>query len=400
MTINNNVSNVRVGAANNKAARPRPLTANNAGPAPNRRRPASFKAGAGEDDQAKLDAFIAANKAEYPELEKAKLTLGDHLKADAVLFVLAGAVGAGAHEVVQALQQEERDDRRRGPDDSPSRKLAARDYKPSLGTMMKLAADPDLSVRYALAARMQEQPHHSTRPSWKSWPNDPNPMIRGLVPAPTSCRRRPPSKRLANPNTESSPQVRAAALKQEPATRTRQFLSSLDGEKGGIFATMHRIITGAETRPTTSMKIGSPAHQPGIGLTRQMMEGIAKSEDRRRPRSPGPPPGPGGRPGQADVRAPLLDLLPEDQEDAALPGRPVYDESGYKTWPRRSPAGVLPAEGRVVPAVTRLAPSRWLLIVVVTAIGLSVWPGTWAAATCADYPNQAADQQGWRYPRC
>ncbi len=43
--------------------------------------------------------------------------------------------------------------------------------------------------------------------------------------------------------------------------------------------------------------------------------------------------------------------------------------------------------------MTRLAPSRWLLIVVVTAVGLSLWPGTSAAATCADYPNQAADQQ-------
>ena len=41
----------------------------------------------------------------------------------------------------------------------------------------------------------------------------------------------------------------------------------------------------------------------------------------------------------------------------------------------------------------RLAPSRWLLVVVVTAAGLSLWPGTSAAAACADYPNQAAAQQ-------
>ena len=43
--------------------------------------------------------------------------------------------------------------------------------------------------------------------------------------------------------------------------------------------------------------------------------------------------------------------------------------------------------------MTRLAPWRWLLLVVVIAAGLGLWPGTSAAASCADYPNQAAAQQ-------
>jgi len=43
--------------------------------------------------------------------------------------------------------------------------------------------------------------------------------------------------------------------------------------------------------------------------------------------------------------------------------------------------------------LTGLAPSRWLLVGAVTAAGLSLWPGTSAAATCADYPNQAAAQR-------
>lgn len=282
MTINNNVSNVRVGAANTQAAAPKAATANNAGPAPKIAGDrASFKAGAGEDDQAKLDAFIAANKAEYPELEKAKLTLGDHLKADAVLFVLAGAVGAGAHELVRALTNKDTAmiAAKAMSTDPVERKLVARDYKISVGTAMQLAADPDLSVRYALAARMKSQPHAFDKAVLEIMANDPNPMIRGMVATSDKLSAKTVSK-LANGDTESSPQVRASALQNKNLDKAeRQFLEKLDGEKGGIYATMLRIMTAADNEGNNKLKIGFLRSNPNIGLSRVMMEGMAKSDD-------------------------------------------------------------------------------------------------------------------------
>jgi tetratricopeptide (TPR) repeat protein len=281
MTINN-VSNIRVGAANNKAAAPKAAAANNAGRAPKIAGDrASFKAQAGEDDQAKLDAFIAANKAQYPELEQAKLTLGDHLKADAVLFVLAGAVGAGSHELIRALTNKDQAliAAKAMSTDPVERKLVARDYKISVGTAMQLAADPDLSVRYALAARMKSQPHQFDSAVLEIMANDPNPMIRGMVATSDKLSKKTVS-RLANGDTEPSPQVRASALQNKNLDKNeRAFLEKLDGEKGGIYATMMRIMTAADNEGNNKLKIGFLRSNPNIGLSREMMEGMAKSED-------------------------------------------------------------------------------------------------------------------------
>lgn len=246
-------------------------------------RPAAtdFKATTDPSDEAKLKAFIEANKAENPGLEEAANNLKENLGAAAVLFVLAGAVGAGSRELIQALRNKKNafvEAAALSPDPL-QRKLVARDYNASLGTQMRLAADPDLSVRYALAVRVMNEPRQFDKAILAVMAEDPNPMIRGLV-ASSSKLSDELVKKLANPQTETSPQVRAAALSNKNLPKNeRAFLEKLDEESGGIYATMMRILTAKDGEANNRQKIGFLRSNPQIGLTRTMMESLAKSED-------------------------------------------------------------------------------------------------------------------------
>jgi tetratricopeptide (TPR) repeat protein len=243
----------------------------------------NFKAADTADDEKKLNDFIAANKDANPGLEEASNNLKENLGAAAVLFVLAGAVGAGSRELITALR-----DRKNAfvesaalSNDPLKRKLAASDYtsRLSLGTVMRLASDSDLSVRYALAVRMKNNPHDFDKAVLEIMAEDPNPMIRGLVASSDKLSDKT-VKRLANSETETSPQVRAAALSNKKLPKDeRQFLEKLDEAKGGIYSTMTRILAAPDSEANNRQKVGFLRSNPNIGLTRQMMESLAKSTD-------------------------------------------------------------------------------------------------------------------------
>lgn len=241
-----------------------------------------FKATTADDDQ-KLKDFIEANKGENPGLEEAANNLKENLGAAAVLFVLAGAVGAGSRELILALR-----DRKNAfveaaalSTDPLKRKLAAQDYltRLSLGSVMRLAADSDLSVRYALAVRMKNNPDKFDKAVLEIMAEDPNPMIRGLVASSDKLSEKT-VKRLANSDTETSPQVRAAALGNKRLPKDeKEFLLKLDAAKGGIYATMQRILSAPDSEANNRQKVGFLRSNPSIGLTREMMESLAKSTD-------------------------------------------------------------------------------------------------------------------------
>ena len=240
-----------------------------------------FKASDAASDEEKLKKFIEENKAENPGLEEAANNLKENLGAAAVLFVLSGAVGAGARELIMALKDKKNaavEARALSPDPL-TRKLVARDYNVSLGSMMRLASDPDLSVRYALAVRVKNDAHKFDKALLEILAEDPNPMIRGLV-ASSDKLSDETVKRLANPDTETSPQVRAAALSNKNLPKQdKEFLQKLDAEKGGIYATMTRILGAKDSEANNRLKVGFLRSNPAIGLTRQMMESLAKSDD-------------------------------------------------------------------------------------------------------------------------
>lgn len=241
-----------------------------------------FKATTADEDQ-KLKDFVEANKGENPGLEEAANNLKENLGAAAVLFVLAGAVGAGSRELILALK-----DRKNAfveaaalSTDPLKRKLAAQDYltRLSLGSVMRLAADSDLSVRYALAVRMKNNPDKFDKAVLEIMAEDPNPMIRGLVASSDKLSEKT-VKRLANSDTETSPQVRAAALGNKRLPKDeKEFLLKLDAAKGGIYATMQRILSAPDSEANNRQKVGFLRSNPNIGLTREMMESLAKSTD-------------------------------------------------------------------------------------------------------------------------
>ncbi|MNS43451.1 Tetratricopeptide repeat protein [compost metagenome] len=242
----------------------------------------NFKASTADDDQ-KLKDFIEANKGEYPELEEAGNNLKENLTSAAILFVLAGAVGAGSRELIMALKDKKNAfvEANAMSTDPIKRKLVAQDYlqRLSLGSVMRLAADPDLSVRYALAVRMKNNPDKFDKAVLEIMAEDPNPMIRGLVASSDKLSEKT-VKRLANSETETSPQVRAAALSNKRLPKDeREFLVKLDAAKGGIYATMNRILSAPDSEANNRQKVGFLRSNPNIGLTRELMETLAKSTD-------------------------------------------------------------------------------------------------------------------------
>jgi tetratricopeptide (TPR) repeat protein len=242
----------------------------------------NFKASTADDDQ-KLKDFIEANKGEYPELEEAGNNLKENLTSAAILFVLAGAVGAGSRELILALKDKKNAfvEANAMSTDPIKRKLVAQDYlqRLTLGSVMRLAADPDLSVRYALAVRMKNNPDKFDKAVLEIMAEDPNPMIRGLVASSDKLSEKT-VKRLANSETETSPQVRAAALSNKRLPKDeREFLVKLDAAKGGIYATMTRILSAPDSEANNRQKVGFLRSNPNIGLTRELMETLAKSTD-------------------------------------------------------------------------------------------------------------------------
>lgn len=240
-----------------------------------------FKAQDPASDEKALNEFIAANKDKYPEIETAKLNLSEHLAAGAVLFVLSGAVGFGAHEVIRRLSDRKHAfvEAKAMSTDPLERKLVAQKGQVSLGTQMRLAADPDLSVRYALAARVKSKASEFDAAVLEILANDPSPMIRGMVASSEKLSAKTVAK-LANSDTETSPQVRAAALGNKKLDKEqRKWLEELDAAKGGIYATLVRIMSAPDTEANAKQKLGFLRSNPNIGLTREMMEALAKSEN-------------------------------------------------------------------------------------------------------------------------
>lgn len=234
-------------------------------------------------DEAALNEFIAQNKAKYPEIEAAKLNLSEHLAAGAVLFVLSGAVGFASHEIIRRLSDKKYAfvEAKAMSTDPVERKLVAQKAERiSLGSAMRLAADPDLSVRYAIASRMKSRPDEFDAAVLEVLANDPNPLIRGMVASSDKLSEKTVSK-LANSDTETSPQVRAAALGNKKLPKDqRKWLEDLDAAKGGIYATMVRILSKPDADPEVAkQKLGFLRSNPNIGLTREMMEALAKSEN-------------------------------------------------------------------------------------------------------------------------
>lgn len=239
-----------------------------------------FKATDAASDEKALNDFIAANKDKYPEIETAKLNLSEHLAAGAVLFVLSGAVGFGAHEVIRRLSDRKHAfvEAKAMSTDPLERKLVAQKGQVSLGTQMRLAADPDLSVRYALAARVKSKASEFDSAVLEILANDPSPLIRGMVASSDKLSAKTVSK-LANSDTETSPQVRAAALGNKKLDKEqRKWLEELDAAKGGIYATLVRIMSAPDTEANAKQKLGFLRSNPNVGLTREMMEALAKSE--------------------------------------------------------------------------------------------------------------------------
>ena len=241
----------------------------------------SFKAADPASDEKALNEFIAANKDKYPEIEQAKLNLGEHLAAGAVLFVLSGAVGFGAHELIRRLTDRKHAfvEAKAMSTDPLERKLVAQKGTVSLGTQMRLAADPDLSVRYALAARVKSKASEFDSAVLEILANDPSPLIRGMVASSDKLSEKTVSK-LANSETETSPQVRAAALGNKKLSKDqRKWLEELDAAKGGIYTTLVRIMSAPDSEANAKQKLGFLRSNPNIGLTREMMEALAKSEN-------------------------------------------------------------------------------------------------------------------------